>query len=419
MWYFLDDVAVWQIVVLVLCLILSAFFSASETALMSLGKIRLKHMIEDDVKGINNVEKLLNNTNKLIATILIGNNIVNITASSLATSIAINISQSYGVGIATGVMTFIILVFAEITPKSLAVKYTEKISIALAPMVIVMTYVLWPIVKIITLFSNFFIWILGGNKYQTTPFITEDELKTMVNVSREEGVLEEGEKKMIYNVFEFGDNLVKDIMVPRVDIVALNIDDTYEEVLEIIKEEQFSRFPIYRDSIDDIIGVLNVKDFLLADNISENFSLERYMRESTYTYEFKRISLLFNEMRQDRNHMAVVLDEYGGTVGIVTIEDLVEEIVGDISDEYDKDEDLGIKVIKENEYLVNGSFKIDDLNDLIGTKIESEEFDSIGGFVLGILGRFPEKNEEVIFENIKFIIEDIDKNRIEKIRIYM
>jgi len=415
----LDDVAVWQIVVLVLCLILSAFFSASETALMSLGKIRLKHMIEDDVKGINNVEKLLNNTNKLIATILIGNNIVNITASSLATSIAINISQSYGVGIATGVMTFIILVFAEITPKSLAVKYTEKISIALAPMVIVMTYVLWPIVKIITLFSNFFIWILGGNKYQTTPFITEDELKTMVNVSREEGVLEEGEKKMIYNVFEFGDNLVKDIMVPRVDIVALNIDDTYEEVLEIIKEEQFSRFPIYRDSIDDIIGVLNVKDFLLADNISENFSLERYMRESTYTYEFKRISLLFNEMRQDRNHMAVVLDEYGGTVGIVTIEDLVEEIVGDISDEYDKDEDLGIKVIKENEYLVNGSFKIDDLNDLIGTKIESEEFDSIGGFVLGILGRFPEKNEEVIFENIKFIIEDIDKNRIEKIRIYM
>lgn len=414
----MDGVAVWQIAVLVLCLILSAFFSASETALMSLSKIRVKHMIEENVKGISNLEKLLSNTSKLLATILVGNNLVNIAASSLATSIAINVSTSYGVGIATGLMTFFILVFGEVTPKSLAAKYSEKVSIAVAPIIIVLTYVLWPFVKIITLFSNFFIWILGGNKYQTAPFITEDELKTMVNVGEEEGVLEEGEKRMIYNVFEFGDNLVKDVMIPRVDIIALNIDDTYEEVLKVIKEEQFSRFPIYQDSIDDIIGILNVKDFLFADNVSENFTLDKYMREPTYTYEFKKISLLFSEMKQDRNHMAVVLDEYGGTVGIVTIEDLVEEIVGDIADEYDEDEDLGIKVIKEDEYLVNGSFKIDDLNELIGIKIESEEFDSIGGFVLGILGRFPEKDEEVNFENIKFIIEDIDKNRIEKIRIY-
>ena len=223
---------------------------------------------------------------------------------------------------------------------------------------------------------------------------------------------------MIYNVFEFGDNLVKDIMVPRVDIVAIDYEESYEEVRKIIKEEQFSRFPIYKESMDDIVGVLNVKDFLFASNLAEDFSVDKYMREPIYTYEFKKISHLFNEMKRDRNHMAVVLDEYGGTVGIVTIEDLVEEIVGDISDEYDEDEDLGIKVIKEDEYLVNGSVRIDDLNDLIGTKIESEEFDSIGGFVLGILGRFPEKNEEVVFENIKFIIEEIDKNRIEKIRIY-
>ncbi len=414
----MDGVAVWQIVVLVVCLILSAFFSASETALMSLSKIRLKHMIEENVKGVSNVQKLLSNTNKLLATILVGNNMVNIAASSLATSIAINMSSSFGVGIATGLMTFLILVFGEITPKSIAAKNSEKISIAVAPMINITTYILLPIVKFITLFSNLFIKLLGGDKFQTEPFITEDELKTMVNVSEEEGVLEEGEKKMIYNVFEFGDNLVKDIMVPRVDIVAIDVEENYEEVLKIIKEEQFSRFPIYRDTIDDIIGILNVKDFLFANNISKDFTIDKYMREPTYTYEFKKISHLFNEMKRDRNHMAVVLDEYGGTVGIITMEDIVEEIVGDISDEYDEDEDLGIKVIKEDEYLVNGSVRIDDLNDLIGTKMESEEFDSIGGFVLGILGRFPEKNEEVSFENIKFIIEEIDKNRIEKIRIY-
>ncbi|MCL2321911.1 MAG: hemolysin family protein [Oscillospiraceae bacterium] len=414
----MDGVAVWQIVVLVLCLILCSYFSVSETALMSLSKIRLKHMIEENVKGVGRVERLIKNTNKLLATILVGNTVVNVTASSLATSIAINISTSYGVGIATGITTFLILVFGEITPKSLAAKNSEKVSLAVAPSLIVITYILLPIVKIITIFSNFFIKILGGNKYQTEPFITEDELKTMVNVSEEEGVLEEGEKKMIYNVFEFGDNLVKDIMVPRVDIVAIDYEERYEEVLKIIKEEQFSRFPIFKESMDDIIGVLNVKDILFASNISEDFSIDKYMREPIYTYEFKKISHLFNEMKRDRNHMAVVLDEYGGTVGIVTIEDLVEEIVGDISDEYDEDEDLGIKVIKEDEYLVNGSVRIDDLNDLIGTKMESEEFESIGGFILGILGRFPEKNEEVSFENMKFIIEEIDKNRIEKIRIY-
>lgn len=390
----------------------------SETALMALSKIRIRHMVDEGVKGAKLVEKLSQDPSKLLGAIVIGNNIVNIGASSLATSIALKLVGPSGVGLVTIIMTILVLIFGEITPKSIAKQNSEKVSLVVSKPIAVMVKVFKPFVIVFTSISSVFIRLLGSDPKATEPFITEEELKTMVGVSEEEGVLEDVEKEMIFNVFEFADSQVKDVMVQRVDIVAVDVNSTYDEVINLIKTEQFSRIPVYRENIDDIIGILNVKDLIIAFQSEDNFNVSDYMREPYYTFEFKNIAELFKEMKKTRNHMAVVLDEYGGNVGIVTIEDLIEEVVGEIEDEYDDESDSDIIVVKEDEYIVDGSARLDYIGDLIGITMESEEFDSVGGLVIGELGRFPEKNEEVKINNVKFIVEDIDKNRIKKVRIF-
>ncbi|MCI6692324.1 MAG: hemolysin family protein [Clostridium sp.] len=408
----------WQIILLIILLIMSGFFSMSETALMALSKIRIRHMVDEGVRGSKLVEKLSQDPSKLLGAILIGNNIVNIGASALATSIAVKLIGPSGVGVVTVAMTILVLIFGEITPKSIAKQNSEKVSLFVSKPIGIIVKVFNPLVIVFTSISSVFIRILGGDPKATEPFITEEELRTMVGVSEEEGVLEDVEKEMIFNVFEFADSQVKDVMVQRVDIVAVDVHSTYEEVISIIKAEQFSRLPVYNENIDDVIGILNVKDLIMASECKDNFKVSDYMREPYYTFEFKKIAELFKEMKKTRNHMAVVLDEYGGNVGIVTIEDLIEEVVGEIEDEYDDDRDSDIIVVKEDEYIVDGSARLDYIGDLIGVTMESEEFDSIGGLVIGELGRFPEQNEEVKINNIKFIVEDIDKNRIKKVRIF-
>ncbi len=405
-----------QIIGLIILIILSSFFSASETALMSISKIRVRHMVEENIKGSNRVKELTDNPSSLLASILVGNNVVNIASSSLATVLAINLIGSRGVAISTIIMTIVVLIFGEITPKTLASQNSEQISLRVANPIFIVSKMLKPVVIITTTISKFFIKLLGGKSDSNKPFITEDELKTMVDVSEEEGILKSEEKDMIHNVFQFGDLYAKDVMVQRVDIIALDIEESLDKIISVIKEEGFSRIPIYSNTIDNIVGILNVKDIIFMED-TKGFSLKNYMREITYTYEFRKVTELFKDMNKNRQHMVVVLDEYGGTVGIVTIEDLIEEIVGDISDEYE-DEEPEIYVVKEDEYIVEGSVRIEDINELIGTKIESEEFDSIGGFIIGVLGRFPNISEEIIYSNYRFIIEDIDRNRIKKIRIY-
>ncbi len=390
----------------------------SETALMALSKIRIRHMVDEEIRGAKLVEKLSQDPSKLLGAILIGNNIVNIGASSLATSIAVKVIGPSGVGIVTVIMTILVLIFGEITPKSIAKQNSEKVSLMVSKPIDFLVKVFKPFVAIFTAISSVFIRLLGGDPKANEPFITEEELKTMVGVSEEEGVLEGVEKEMIFNVFEFADSQVKDVMVQRVDIVAVDVDATYDEVINIIQTEQFSRLPVYNENIDDVIGILNVKDLIMASQCKDNFKVSDYMREPYYTFEFKKIAELFIEMKKTRNHIAVVLDEYGGNVGIVTIEDLIEEIVGEIEDEYDDERDSDIVVVKEDEYIVDGSARLDYIGDLIGVTMESEEFDSVGGLVIGELGRFPEPNEEVKINNIKFIVEDIDKNRIKKVRIF-
>ncbi|WP_392485920.1 HlyC/CorC family transporter [Haloimpatiens sp. FM7315] len=409
-----DDV--WQFIILIILLLLSSFFSASETALMSLSKIKVRHMVDENVPGANTVNKLIENPSKLLGAILVGNNVVNIGASALATSLSIKHFGNRGVGIATGIVTLFVLIFGEITPKSLAAQNSDTVSLKVSKPISAITFILSPLVTVLTYLTNGLIKLLGGETKTTQPFITEDELKTIVNVSHEEGVLEGDEKKMIYNVFEFGDSQAKDVMTPRIDMIAADVNLTYSEIIALLKEEHFSRIPVYEDVNDNIIGILYIKDLIFFNGNDEDFDIKKFIRPAYFTYEFKPISELFTEMSTRRISMSIVLDEYGGTAGIVTMEDLVEEIVGDIDDEFDE-EDEEIEVIKEDEFVVDGSTKIDDINELIGTNLESEDFDSIGGFVIGLLGRLPKLGESVEYNNIKFKVEDMDKNRIGKLRI--
>ena len=412
----MDPNYTWQIISLVILIALSSFFSMSETALMSLSRMRLRHMVEAEVPGAELVEKLTKDPNRLLGTILIGNSVANIGASAMATVLATNIFGNSGVGIATGIITVLVLIFGEITPKSIAKQKSEAVALIIARPIEFVVIIFKPLVYIFTAISSVFIRILGGDPNEAKSFITQEELKTMVGVSEEEGVLENAEKEMIFNVFEFADLQVKDIMVQRVDIVSVDKEASYDEVMDVIKNEQFSRIPVYNQTIDNIIGVLNIKDLATIENLRKDFNISKYIRDPFYTFEFKKIVELFKEMKKTRNQIAIVLDEYGGTVGLVTIEDLVEEIVGEIEDEYDEEKNP-VEVIKENEYVVEGSLRLHDISDLIGINIDSEEFDSVGGLMIGDLGRMPEEQEEVTVNNIKFIAEEIEKNRIKKVRM--
>lgn len=407
-----------QIIFLIVLLIGSAFFSASETALMSLSKIRTRYMQDEGVKGAKLVSSLIENPNKLLSSILVGNNVVNIAATSISTSLFIGLMGEKGVALATAVMTVLVLIFGEITPKTIAANNSEKVSLLVSKPIKAIIFILRPIVWIFNIITNIIFKLFGITNKGAKSFITEEELKTMVNVSHEEGVLEMEEREIINNVFEFGDMQAKNAMVQRIDMVAIDMEDSYDEIIQVFKTEKLSRMPVYEETIDDIVGILNIKDIIfLSDEEIESFDIKNYMREPFFTYEFKKITQLLEEMKLEKSQMAIVVDEYGGTSGLLTIEDLVEVIVGDIEDEYDEEEDE-IQVIKEDEYIVDGSTKIGDVNELIGVNLESEEFDSIGGFIIGHLSRLPEENEVIEVDNIRFCIESIEKNRIKKIRIY-
>ena len=410
-----------QIILLIFLVSLSSFFSASETSLMSLNKIKLRHMLESDIKNADKIDALLSNPDKMLGSILLGNNAVNNGATAVATALALSLfpKSSAGVAYVTAFMTFIILIFGEITPKNLAVQYTEKVALFVSPIILFLSKILSPIVYLLTIITNSFIKLLGGDVNSKKPFITPEELKTIVEVSSKEGILENEEKEMIYNIFDFANLRIRDLMVQRTDIVAVPTDATYDEVMELFKN--LSRLPVYDDTIDNIIGILYSKDLFYAnqDNqIKENFDVTQHVRKPLMTFEFIRINDFFKQMQGHRSHMAIALDEYGGVAGLVTMEDIIESIFGEINDEFDEIEDSDIQMIKENEYVVNGNMRLDELNELLGTNFESDDFESIGGFLIGILGRLPQNDELINYETIRFVIENVEKNRINKIRIF-
>ncbi|SFE51095.1 HlyC/CorC family transporter [Peptostreptococcus sp. D1] len=407
-----------QVIILLVLMIISAFFSASETALMSVSKVKIRHLREEGVRGASVVEKLISEPKKLLSTILVGNNAVNIAATSISTSLLLKLFGAQGVAVATAMMTVLILVFGEVTPKTMASNNKERVSLGVAKVLNVIILVLSPIVFILNLFTTIIFKIFRIKDDDPKSLITEEDLKVMVNVSHEEGVLEQEEREIINNVFEFGDMRAEDAMIQRIDMVSVSLDTTFDEVLEIFKEEKKSRLPVYKENIDDIVGILNIKDiFFISKEEMEAFSVEKYMRDVFFTYEFKKISQLLEEMKLAKTQIAIVLDEYGGTSGLLTVEDLVEVLVGDIEDEYDEEDDEIVKV-GEGEYIVDGSTKITDVNDYLYDDLESDEFDSIGGYILGHLNGLPDEGEVIeLNDSVTVNIISLDKNRIEKLKL--
>ena len=315
-----------------------------------------------------------------------------------------------GVAIATGVVTLVILIFGEITPKSLATQNAESIAFGVCRFIKLIIIIFTPVVAVLNIVSGFFVRLFGGDANKG-PTMTEEDLKTIVTVSHEEGVLEDEEKEMIHNVFEFGDTEIKEVMTPRIHVESISSDTTYDEVIASFRESQFSRMPVHNDSYDEIIGVLYIKDLFLYDINRIDFDVTKIMRDTYFVYEFNQISDVFEAMRKDHISLAVVLDEYGVMSGIVTLEDIVEEIVGEIDDEYDEFEQ-SIVNLGHGEFLIDGSLNIDEVNDVCETNFDSEDFESIGGLVLGECNGSPEMNQTIIIDNVEMTIKEIDKNRI-------
>lgn len=408
-----------QLIILLLLISLSAFFSSAETAFTTVNKIRIRNLMEDGDKRAKTILKVIDDSGKMLSAILIGNNIVNLTASSLATALALRIWGNAGVGIATGIITLLILVFGEITPKTFSTLHAEKIALSYANIIYYLMVVLTPVIFLVNKLSLMVLKIFRVDATKRNDIITEDELRTIVDVSHEDGVLEQEERKMIYNVVDFGDSLAKDIMVPRIDMTFLDVTCTYQELIEIYKEVKFTRLPVYEDTTDNVIGIINVKDLLLYDP-KNTFNIRDFLREPYFTYEYKKTSELMIEMRQSSINFAIVLDEYGATAGLITLEDLLEEIVGEIRDEYDTDEEDLVMQINDREYMIEGSMKLDDINDILNLNITSKDYDSIGGIIIELLDHLPEAGEEVITEDgIRLVAERVDKKRIEKVHMYL
>ena len=402
-----------QLVILVLLLSASAFFSSAETALMTSNKLRIRNLAENGDKRAEKVLEITANTDKMLSAILIGNNIVNLSASALSTTLTLKLFGSSLVGVATGILTFLILVFGEITPKNVASKNAEDMALKYIGIISILVIVLTPVIYVVNKVAGIVISLFVKNNDDNN-MVTEDELRAMVEVSHEDGVIEKEEKKMIVNVVDFGDTVAGDIMLPRVDMVMVSVESSYGEILKIFREERYTRIPVYEESPDNVIGILNVKDFLLIED-KENFSVKEHLREPLYTYEYKKTSSLMVDMRKTGANIVIVLDEYGTTVGLITLEDMLEEIVGEIRDEFDADEDEGITKISETEYLIDGSTNLDDVNDRIGLELSSEEYESIGGIIMEKLGRLPVEGEVITFDNIILTVKKMDHARIEKV----
>ncbi len=406
-----------QLFVLIILLSLSAIFSSAETALTTVNKIRIRSLAEEGNRRARAVAKLIEEPSKMISAILIGNNIVNLSASSLTTALVIEQFQSIPAGVATGILTVLILIFGEITPKTLATIYNEKLALLYAPAVMFLTKIMTPVIFLLNMISRGLLWLLRIDPSKKNATMTENELLTIVDVSHEEGVIESEEREMINNVVDFGDSLAKDIMVPRIDMDFVEDTVDFDGLVAAFEENMYTRLPVYHETRDNVVGIVNLKDIFFYRGKKEDFHLAEFLREPYFTYEYKKTSELLREMRKDSIALAIVLDEYGATAGLVTIEDLIEEIVGEIRDEYDEDEEDVVNAIGEHEYLVDGSAKLDEINEALNLSLTSDDYDSIAGHVIYLLDHLPNEGETLTDNGVTYTVAKVDKNRIDKIHI--
>ncbi len=407
-----SDVA--QLIIIIVLIFLSGFFSSAETAFSTLNRVRMRNLEEEGNKKAARVNKILESYSKMLSAILIGNNIVNLTASSLTTAFVIGVCGNAYIGVGTGILTIVVLLGGEIIPKTWANLNSEKLALAYSSVIYALMKVMTPVIFIVDLLSNGILKLLHVDPNKKMDTITESELKTYVDVSHEDGQIESDEREMIYNIFEFSDTCVKDIMIPRTNMVTVNADESVNDLIKVFHESMYTRIPVYQEDKDSMIGFVNIKDLFIA-RISgqKNITLKSLLREAYYTYEYKKNADLLLEMREKSMNVAFVLNEYGSTVGMVTLEDLLEELVGEIRDEYDEDEKELIQKIDDRSYLIEGSMNLSDINDSIGTSLNSDDYDSIGGIIIGQLDRLPEDNESVVLaDGTTLQVKGIDQNRI-------
>lgn len=411
----MDTDSIIQLISIIILLGLSAFFSSAETSFITVSRIKLLSLAQEGNKRASMVISIIDQPAKMLSAVLIGNNIVNISCSALATSFTISVWGNKATGIVTGVLTLLVLIFGEITPKNTANIHAAKIAMAYAPIIKFLMVILTPVIFIVDHLAGFFLWLLRIDSNKKKDIFTEDEIRTIVNVSQEEGVIESNEKKIINNLFDFGDSTAKDVMIPRIDMTLADVNSSYDEIIDLFRQTMYTRIPIYENSPDNVIGILNIKDLIVTKSDSKTFDIRKIMRKPFFTFEQKNTSDLFKDMQLSSTSIAIVLSEYGTTSGMITTEDLLEEIVGEIRDEYDTDEKDALVKINDTTYRVDGSFKLDDLNDELGTTLESEDNDSIGGLIVEKLDRLPKAGDKLTVDNVWMFVEKASSNRAESV----
>ena len=406
-----------RLIVLILLLILSGFFSSAETAFTSLNRLKIKSLADEGSKRAVLVLSLIDQNAKFLSTILIGNNIVNIVASALTTTFAMDYFGSTAIGIATGILTLLVLIFGEITPKTMASIHAEKMAFLYAPVVKVLVILFTPLTFLVSGLAKGVMFILRIDPNKSGQHMTENELLTIVEASAEEGVIEKDEHEMINNVVDFGDTKAKDVMVPAINMTCVEDTVSYDDLIDIFRKDQYSRMPVYHESHDNIVGIIWAKDLLVKYDASKEFKVTDYMREPFFTFESKKTSELMSELKDKYKSMAIVLDEYGITAGLLTIEDLLEEIVGEIRDETDTDEVDSVRKINDTTFEAAGSAPLDDVNKACGLELNSDDYDSIAGHVINLLNHLPTPGESIVWDDVKFTVLSTVRNRVTKVRI--
>lgn len=413
----MDSYEVTQLIIIGILLLLLIFFSSAEGALSSVNKLRIRSLAEDNVKSAKLVNILIENQSKVPNTILVSIFVINMVISSLITVFTARRFGNLYVGIGVGILTIILLIFGTVIPKTLASLHAEKVSLSYGKYLYLFSILMTPLVFIVDKISLGIMLLLGINLKETSSTITEDELRSIVEVSHEEGVIESEERKMITNVVDFGDSLVKDVMIPRIDMSFAEVSLSYDEIVELFSIDKYTRMPVYSESRDNVVGIINLKDIFFFNGAKETFCIRDVMREPYFTYEYKKVSDLLIDMRRNYIPLSIVLDEYGATAGLITIEDLIEEIVGEIRDEYDDDEEDAIRLIADNEYLVDGNTKLGEINEALDLDLESDDYDSIAGHLIYLLDHLPEVGESIVENTVKYTVNSVVKNRIDKVHI--